>query len=101
MRERPRSINLSNARVRMERAQEFAMRHSWEEYVVREACLPGHLCESVHATERDTNDKQYFAVRSRILSEFYRWIFLFRLLSSRREFIKQVYSASVMLILSI
>ena len=77
------------------------MRHSWEEYVVREACLPGHLCASVHATARDTNDTQCFAVRSRILSEFFRWIFLIRHLTSRRAFVKQAAAESVLLLLSV
>src|SRR5689334_820833 len=62
MRQCVRHIDSSDARVRMRRAQKFAVRHSWQENVVGEARLAGHFRAAIDASARHTNYAKTLAV---------------------------------------
>jgi hypothetical protein len=70
------SVNLSNARVRMRGAQEFAMRYARQEDVVGEARLTGHFCAGVHPAARDADDAKFSSAGWRIFRGTFRRIFL-------------------------
>jgi hypothetical protein len=70
------SVNLSNARVRMRGAQEFAMGHARQEDVIGEASLTGYFCTGVHPAARDADDMEFRGVGLRIFRGMFQRIFL-------------------------
>src|SRR5689334_18355715 len=80
-----RRIDFADARVRMRRTQELAVRHAWQKNVISEARLPGDLRAAIHTPPRYTDNPQAFIIRPRILRPWrlYRFFLLCHLVSSR------------------
>src|SRR6266404_5163437 len=57
-----RNVDAANARVRVRRAKEFAMRHAGKGNVVGEAGLPGDFGASIHAAARATDYAEFAVV---------------------------------------
>src|SRR5260370_309245 len=57
-----RRVDFSNARMRMRRPQQLAVRHSRQENVVGEARLAGHLRAGIDSAARDTDYAKFTPV---------------------------------------
>jgi hypothetical protein len=62
------SVDLSNARMWMRGAQQFAVGRARQINVIGKACLARYFGTGVHPAARDADDAQLFAVRLRILA---------------------------------
>src|ERR1039458_10015884 len=60
MRRRPRCIDAEDARMRVRRAQQLAIRYSGERNVIREARLPGDFGARVYSPARHADYAQLF-----------------------------------------
>jgi hypothetical protein len=70
------SVDPLNARVRVRRAQKFAMSHARQENVVGKTRLTGYFRAGVHPAARDADDAEFPGVGLRIFRGPFRRIFL-------------------------